>query len=90
MYHPLIMCRTSTRKGKEKNGDLHASVAGEFVHDFPGYEKCPDFIKDLQAKTTRKPLPRQFVPCDGVTAAEPLVIYIKSASIPNNNDSRSV
>jgi hypothetical protein len=77
MYHPLILCRESLRKDK-----LHVAVAGEFVHDFPGYEKCPDFIKDLQDKTTRKPLPRQFVPCDGVTASEPLVIYIKSASIP--------
>jgi hypothetical protein len=77
MYHPLILCRESLRKDK-----LHVAVAGEFVHDFPGYEKCPDFIKDLQDKTTRKPLPRQFVPCDGVTASELLVIYIKSASIP--------
>jgi hypothetical protein len=65
-------------------------MAGEFVHDFSGYEKCPDFIKDLQDKLTRKPLPRQFVPCDGVTASEPLVIYIKPPSIPNNNDSRLV
>jgi hypothetical protein len=88
MYHPLILCgRASLRKGKS-----HVAVAGEFVHDFPGYEKCPDFIKDLQdmPKTTRKPLPQQFVPCDGVSASELLVIYIKSASIANNNDSRSV
>jgi hypothetical protein len=85
MYHPLILCRESVRKDKK-----YVAVAGEFVHDFPGYEKCPDFIKDLQDKTTRKPLPRQFVPCDGVTASEPLVIYTQSASIANNNDSRSV
>jgi hypothetical protein len=90
MYHPLIVCRASLRKDK-----VHVAVAGEFVHDFPGYEKCPDFIKDLQdmPKTTRKPLPRQFVPCDGVTASEPLVIFIKAASIPNKimtHDSRLV
>jgi hypothetical protein len=86
MYHPLILCRASVRKDR-----VHVAVAGEFVHDFPGYEKCPDFLNDLnKEKTTRKPLPRQFVPCDGVTAAQPLVIYTQSASIPNNNDSRSV
>jgi hypothetical protein len=85
MYHLLILCRASVRKGKS-----YVGVGGEFVHDFPGYEKCPDFVQDLKDKTTRKPLPRQFVPCDGVTAEEPLVIYNQSASIANNNDSRSV
>jgi hypothetical protein len=51
-----------------------ADTVGEFVYEFPGFKHCAEYVKDVaDGKSPPAHSPFSYFPCQGVSAAQPLV-----------------
>jgi hypothetical protein len=60
------------RRTNSRTQNLGDTV-GEFVYEFPGFKQCAEYVKDVAEDKTPVHSPFSYFPCQGVSAAQPLV-----------------